>query len=700
MLHRLLNIPLNPYFQAFVVAILIILFVHTGLKKYTARQVAMSTHFDKIHVQFADLNHNGQSEKILTFLNDSGNAGIGLIDGLTTLGQWNFRGIFKEKCPRIMIGDYDQDTIDELYIFTLVNDSVMLHALNCSRNPELVIHDRLITVIGKNLMAPDYLFFPGAVTDMTGDGSGDLVFAITAGHSKQPRNVFIYDIVNDSLSISPKSGAFIGKMTMENLDEDRFPEILLSTYASSNFNDIPFAYSDTSSWLMLLDHDLSFLFPPVEFPGPAGGLHLQTIETSQGEKRLFYEAVYTPLGIQKKKWCIADSHGKLINEKIIESEDPGYLIAPMRRPISFPSDKILAILENDGFYQINTSLEFKKISKAKFSGWSPDFIDIDQDGTEEFILLNPDHKKHVIYRNNFSHPVELDFPIQSTNPLFSIKLNGDNPPQLSVQGDQVWKLFEYGINPVYRFRFLIWIGIYLAVLSFILIIRELYSFQLKKKYETEKKITRLQLSSIKAQMEPHFIMNTINTIGSSIYRQKPDEAYNLLLNFSGMVRSLLLSSDKLTRSLKEEIDFVKNYLELEKTRFTEVFSFEVSIGESVNLDSIIPKMIIQLHAENALKHGFLPKKSGGLLDISVVKEGDYLLITITDNGIGRNLASKNISQSTGKGMKILAQFLETYNKHNKLSLRQEITDLTDEAGNPAGTQVKIYVPVDFNAGIF
>ena len=195
-------------------------------------------------------------------------------------------------------------------------------------------------------------------------------------------------------------------------------------------------------------------------------------------------------------------------------------------------------------------------------------------------------------------------------------------------------------------------------------------------------------------------MNTINTIGSSIYRYKPDEAYNLLLNFSGMVRSLLISSDKLTRSLREELDFVKNYLELEKSRFSEVFNFSINEDEAISDAAIIPKMIIQLHVENALKHGLLPKKSGGILAINISSEAEYLKIIITDNGIGRNLASKNMSQSTGKGMKILGQIFETYNKYNRIPLRQEITDLSDDGGNPAGTKVEIYIPLDFNIVFF
>ncbi len=308
-----------------------------------------------------------------------------------------------------------------------------------------------------------------------------------------------------------------------------------------------------------------------------------------------------------------------------------------------------------GFFEINEQLDIKPICDVKFSRKLPSVLDIDQDGHKEFIMLAPNHQQTLILRDDFTFPVAIDFPVQSTVPVFSVKLNGERPSQLSVQGDKDWKLFNYSINPVYRYRILIYLGIYLCVLGFILVIRMLYSFQLKKKYETEQKITRLQLSGIKAQMEPHFIMNTINTIGSSIYRQKGEDAYRQLLNFSGMVRSLLISSDKLTRTLYEETEFVRNYLELEKSRFGELFIFSINESEEVNPEIIIPKMIIQIHAENALKHGLLPKKSGGILEISISEEQDDLLITIKDNGIGRSAASKNIGQSTGRGMKILGQ---------------------------------------------
>ncbi|NTV83337.1 MAG: histidine kinase [Bacteroidales bacterium] len=700
MLRRFSQIAFSPLFQALVITVIVILLVPLGLKKYTAEQESMTTNFDKSQLYFADLDHDGTSERIQTFFNLAGNVGIALVAGNVTLGQWNFKGIYQPDCARLMIGDYNGNGSDEIYIFTLVGDSVMMHIMEYSSEPAFIIRDRFITKIGVNLNDPDHAIFPGKVTDMTGDGSGDLVFAINSGFSRQPRNVFIYDVVSDSIKSSPLSGAFIGNIRLSDLDEDGFDEIIVSTYAANNFNDEPFIYSDTSCWMMVLDHDLNFTFPPVEFPGPTGSLELAGIKTGEGKKLIMGKFGLASPSRQFGMFFLSDLDGKIIKEREIGADDQLFTLGLMP---SFKGDdgrSIKGTVEHAGIFEIDETLEIRQVSDIKFSRRMPSLIDIDQNGLDEIIILAPGHDKHIILHDDFTSPVSIDFPIQSTVPLFSVKLNGDKPPQLSVQGDQDWKLFNYDINPVYRFRYLVYLAFYIIILGFILIIRKLYSFQLKKKYETEKKIAGLQLSSVKAQMEPHFIMNTINTIGSSIYRQKGEDAYRQLLNFSGMVRSLLVSSDKLTRTLKEETEFVRNYLELERSRFGEMFSFSIRQSEDINPEAIVPKMIIQLHAENALKHGIIPKKTGGVIDIAATKDKDYLVIIIKDNGIGRNAAAKNISQSTGRGMKILSQFFETYNKYNKSQLKQEIIDLYDDDKNPAGTLVKVFVPLDFNDEIY
>ncbi|MBP6872241.1 MAG: histidine kinase [Bacteroidales bacterium] len=655
--------------------------------------------FDKNQSIFKDLDHDGFSERIQTFYNKPGNVAVSIHRENTTYGQWNFRGVYGHLSIRLMTGDFDHDLLDELYLFTIENDSIFLHILEFSNDPELLRHDRFIDRVGKSLKNPDYFILEGGVTDMNGDDMDDLVFGINTGFLRQPRNVYIYDIMNDSLKKSPQSGAFITNITLQNLDKDNFKEIILSTFASSNFNKEPYPYTDTCSYLMVLDHDLNFLFPPLVFPVPTSNLQSLPIKSKSEDSFLFCKYTHASKIDHPGKFYIIENHGKIIKTKDIPVSDKLINLRLFSTVKNKSGGKIYGLMDGEGFYEIDQNLNLKRIRWKSLFG-NPISIDLDLDTKEELIFLALDLKKHIIFRNNLTHPVAIDFPIQSSSPIFTVKLNGPNPPQLSVQGDQVWKLFDYGINPVWRFRFLIWAGIYLAALGFILLIRKLYSFQLKKKYETEQKITRLQLAGIKAQMEPHFIMNTINTIGSSIYRKKPEEAYGLLLNFSGMVRSLLLSSDKLTHTLEEEIGFVTNYLELEKSRFANLFTYEISIDEGVKKDIIIPKMIIQLHAENALKHGLMPKRSGGILKISVDRFPGNIVITITDNGVGRNMASKNMSESTGKGMKILGQFFDTYNKNNKNPLRQEIVDLFDLDNKPAGTMVNIHVPADFNAGIF
>jgi two-component sensor histidine kinase len=700
MLKHLINIPLNPYFQALVCVVIIYFVFPTGQIKYKAEQVDVMRAFDKSQYIFADLDHDGRSERIQTFINTAGNAGVAITAENATLGQWNFKGIYQPETSRLMIGDYNKNGLDEIYIFTLVADSVVLHGLEYSKKPALFVHDRFIAKIGRNLKDPDYVIFPGGVTDENGDGFEDLVFSISSGFSRQPRNVFIYDLKNDTLRKSPASAVFISNIFLQDLDNDRYQEIILSTFAADNYNGDPYPYSDSSCWLMILDHTLNFMFQPVEFPGPIGSVEAAVLDKEHGEKSIMGNYHHGSITRKPGKIFLTDLKGKLIRQKDIE-QNSALFTMNFLTPFKTNNSKVISgIAINAGFFEIDEMLNIKKVSNLKFPRSKYSVLDIDQDGHDEIIIPANGLQKHLILRDDFSSPVAIDFPVQSVVPVFSVKLNGNEPPQLSVQGDQDWKLFNYGINPVYHYRFLVWLALYLFILGFILLIRMLYSFQLRKKYETEQKITRLQLSGIKAQMEPHFIMNTINTIGSSIYRKKPEEAYKLLLNFSGMVRSLLVSSDKLTRTLEEEIEFVKNYLELEKSRFGDSFSFTITQADDVNPETVIPKMIIQMHAENALKHGIMPKKSGGNVDIEISRDQDYLVINISDNGIGRNAAGKKMSESTGKGMKILAQLFETYNKHNSKPLRQEITDLYDEDRNPSGTMVKIFVPLGFNEGIF
>ena len=191
------------------------------------------------------------------------------------------------------------------------------------------------------------------------------------------------------------------------------------------------------------------------------------------------------------------------------------------------------------------------------------------------------------------------------------------------------------------------------MIGFAVATRKAQHRQFQRRLDTEKKITELQLSLVKNQLDPHFTMNAINAIIHSVNQNETEKANENLHRFSRLFRSLLLSADNPLRSLREELDFCSDYLELEKARFGDVFSFFIRVADGVDLGQLIPKMIIQTHAENAVKHGLSRKDSGGMLDIEIKPLPEGLEISISDNGVGRKQAAENKTVSTGKGLAIM-----------------------------------------------
>jgi len=163
--------------------------------------------------------------------------------------------------------------------------------------------------------------------------------------------------------------------------------------------------------------------------------------------------------------------------------------------------------------------------------------------------------------------------------------------------------------------------------------------------------------------------------------------------FTQMLRVMLNDAERLYRSLGEEIEFVITYLDLEKLRFGNKFNYFIDIREGVTQKEQVPKLVLQTFAENSIKHGLMPCSDGGVLKITVMREDDYLKLSIEDNGIGREKTSGR-STSTGKGLKLTGEFYDILNQMNNRAITHTITDLYNEKGESAGTRVDVLVPVD------
>jgi hypothetical protein len=217
----------------------------------------------------------------------------------------------------------------------------------------------------------------------------------------------------------------------------------------------------------------------------------------------------------------------------------------------------------------------------------------------------------------------------------------------------------------------------------------------KIKREYNKKLAEVEMKALKAQMNPHFIFNSLNSINRYIVKSEPEKASLYLTKFSKLIRLILDNSNSKIVSLENELNALKLYIELEALRFNEKFTYTIHLNEELNPLSIgVPPMIIQPFVENAIWHGLLHKEGAGKLEIQVERYGSGLRCIISDNGVGRKkageLKSKSINNSKSYGMKITNDRLTMLNGESKIST-VEIVDLEDVSGNSLGTKVIVKI---------
>jgi LytS/YehU family sensor histidine kinase len=299
----------------------------------------------------------------------------------------------------------------------------------------------------------------------------------------------------------------------------------------------------------------------------------------------------------------------------------------------------------------------------------------------------------VITRADFSDPVAIVNPLGTGDRLFSVIREAGKTSKLFTQKGNRCIIGSYERNPLYYLKYPVWFTIYLLVLGFILLIRYLQRRTLRQMVNAEKKIAEMQLLLLRNQLDPHFTFNVINSISASILQSKPEEANRNLLTLSRLMRSGVMHSDNLSRSLAEELEFLHNYLDLMKARTDAGFEYRIEIADTVDLQLHVPRMITQIYAENAIKHGLRPLPSGGILVIRVSCDGKNIRLEIEDNGVGRHKAKANGSHGTGKGMTIMDQSIIIFNKFNQKKIRLDIADLEDGQGLSRGTLVTVVIPV-------
>ena len=216
----------------------------------------------------------------------------------------------------------------------------------------------------------------------------------------------------------------------------------------------------------------------------------------------------------------------------------------------------------------------------------------------------------------------------------------------------------------------------------------------REKVIHEKELVELEAKALRAQMNPHFVFNSLNSIKSLINKNDNEKAAGYLSTFSKLIRTLFQNSDKREVSLYEELETCKLYTQLEKMRFGDKVEFVFDVDESIDLkDFKVPALILQPFIENAIWHGLMPKETGGKITIQVMRIDDTIQCIIDDNGIGRELSMKNKPQyesaHQSKGIGLTKSRLELDKLLNEREDKIFIIDKEDENGKPGGTKVII-----------
>jgi len=242
----------------------------------------------------------------------------------------------------------------------------------------------------------------------------------------------------------------------------------------------------------------------------------------------------------------------------------------------------------------------------------------------------------------------------------------------------------------------------------VIILASIFSFMFyKRKRDAEHKqketllslqVSETEMKALRSQMNPHFIFNALQSIQTFLINHKSEEANLYLLKFSKLMRAVLENSLHSEISIKDDIQALELYMQLESIRLPFPFTYSFHIDESVDIENdSIPPLILQPFVENSIWHGLQYKNEPGHINIYISKKGGALHTSVEDNGVGRDM-SRQVAQpmllkKESLGMKLTEERLNLMNEVKKSNAHFSITDLFNNENQPAGTKVQLLLPL-------
>ncbi len=233
-----------------------------------------------------------------------------------------------------------------------------------------------------------------------------------------------------------------------------------------------------------------------------------------------------------------------------------------------------------------------------------------------------------------------------------------------------------------------------ALLSFLLI----WSYNRRRKTRFDKQVMEVEMKALRAQMNPHFIFNSLHSINKYVIENDKENASSYLSKFSNLMRLILENSRQQEVPLEKDLQALELYMQLEALRFRNRFTYIIETDAGIDKENtLIPPLLLQPFVENAILHGIQNKESG-LIKVSVHKENEMIKCIVEDNGTGREniVITEDIGDKKRKslGIKIINERLNIINKLKKVKAAINIFDLKDADNKPGGLRIELLLPLE------
>jgi len=643
-------------------------------------------HKSKIYV---DWDNDNFSEEVRIDKNMVGKASLNVYmhDG-SMLDQYDLETELIYDVPRPFADDFDNDGYKELFLLTQNRDSVFLNGFDFNdrsffTNRQFI--DKVPLLEGAN----DFSCGIRQAFDADNDGIKEILISINAGFSLHPRKLYLFNSITNTIVTTPEIYTKINPHMVFDLDGDGTKEIISNTQATNNTENaadsLNLPFPDSLAWAFVFNADLSFKFPPRSFPGTISQVSLFPVQFENKYRILCLHSNRGQDG-PESSLLLLDWQGNELKKTALPKTEQG--INHQLIPVDLDFGKFILRLSNGSKYLINAGLNLdRKIKRDEFIATSAPRKIHTSDSTFLYALVNKRKNEIALATPDLKHLVPLGIPALNSRQIISVEKAGETT-YLHIHDSEAGYTVLFQKDRLFYLKFFIYPIVYLILTWLTFLVLRTQRRRIEKQYETEKRLSELQFQNIKNQLTPHFTFNVLNSIGRMVRSGESEEAYDYLSKNAKMLRSLMDEANDVTRTLAKEIDFVKDFLALQKLRFKDRYQFNIDLDPTLDLSVKIPKMIIHTYVENALKHGLNDMREGGVLTIKAAKIPHHkILFEISDNG--RGMEKLQLSENGGNGLKMMEQYYRLFEEYYGYKIKVSFEKLNPENKVNPGTRVVV-----------